>query len=273
MKLEKNSPVGYIIHLLLQFWQAKAILIVIVVLFALRKDISIQVSLNDVVQESTSISESTHEVAQFSIAEPAIQAVNVSQKIATKAFTEIDASKQPTEDNLANTYSNLTYKNNSFSTSDAKSALAAKRRKQAAYVKRFAKAAQAEMEKYGIPASITLAQGLIESNCGESKLATKNNNHFGIKCFSKSCKKGHCSNYTDDSHKDFFRNYKSAWESYRSHSLLLQKSRYKGLYKLPISDYKGWARGLKKAGYATDPHYADKLIELIEALELYRLDR
>ena len=150
---------------------------------------------------------------------------------------------------------------------------AAKRKKQLAYVKRFGKIAQTEMEKYGIPASITLAQGLLESNVGLSRLATKNNNHFGIKCFSKSCRKGHCSNFTDDSHKDFFRKYKSTWESYRAHSKLLCAKRYAKLYKLKKTDYAAWAKGLKKAGYATDPRYAEKIIALIENLDLNQYDK
>jgi flagellum-specific peptidoglycan hydrolase FlgJ len=149
-----------------------------------------------------------------------------------------------------------------------------KRQKQQQYVKRFATVAQTEMEKFGIPASITLAQGLLESNVGESKLAVENNNHFGIKCFSKSCKKGHCSNHSDDTHKDFFRKYNSAWESYRAHSQLLKQSeRYRPLFNLKPTDYRGWAKGLKEAGYATDPTYAEKLISLIEELQLHRHDR
>ncbi len=269
MKNKKDALINDVVKLLLQFWQAKAILVLVVILFVMRKDISIQVSLNNIAASEVTEKGETHQMEKLSVADPFIQAVNVSQRVASKALNEEAA----TDSNLSNTYSNLTYENKKFPTTDAKSKLMEKRRKQAAYVKQFAKAARAEMDKYGIPASITIAQGLIESNCGESKLATKNNNHFGIKCFSKSCKKGHCSNYTDDSHKDFFRIYNSVWESYRSHSLLLQKDRYKHLYQLPITDYKGWARGLKKAGYATDQHYADKLIELIEALQLYRLDR
>jgi len=145
-------------------------------------------------------------------------------------------------------------------------------KKQLAYVKRFANVAQEEMRKFNIPASITLAQGLIETNAGESSLATKNNNHFGIKCFSKSCKKGHCANFSDDSHKDFFRKYASSWESFRAHSKLLTYKRYKHLTKLPMSDYKGWAVGLKKAGYATDKNYHNKLIRLIEDLHLDEYD-
>lgn len=144
----------------------------------------------------------------------------------------------------------------------------AKAKKQIAYVKRFAKVAQEEMQKFNIPASITLAQGLIETNAGQSPLATRNNNHFGIKCFSKSCKKGHCANFSDDSHKDFFRKYASSWESFRAHSKLLTYKRYKHLAKLPRSDYKGWAVGLRKAGYATDKEYHNKLIRLIETLHL-----
>jgi flagellum-specific peptidoglycan hydrolase FlgJ len=148
-----------------------------------------------------------------------------------------------------------------------------RRVKRIAYVRKYAPLAIKEMKAYGIPASITLAQGLLESNAGESALALKNRNHFGIKCFSRRCHRGHCSNFYDDHHKDFFRIYDSVGESYRAHSKFLQKSRYRKLFKLKRNDYKGWARGLKKAGYATDPRYAEKLIALIEDLELYRFDR
>lgn len=145
-------------------------------------------------------------------------------------------------------------------------------KRQLTYVQRFGKVAQEEMKKYGIPASITLAQGLLETNAGKSPLATKNNNHFGLKCFSKKCGKGHCSNFSDDSHKDFFRKYNTAWESFRAHSKLLQSKRYRPLYNFDKNDYKAWANGLKKAGYATDKQYAQKLIKLIEELELYQWD-
>lgn len=147
-----------------------------------------------------------------------------------------------------------------------------KRIKQKAYVSKYANIAIKEMEEHGVPASITLAQGLLESNIGESSLATRNNNHFGIKCFSRKCQKGHCSNFEDDSHKDFFRIFESAEASYRQHSQFLHKDRYKHLFDLDRSDYKGWAHGLKKAGYATDPRYAYKLIALIENLGLYEYD-
>ncbi|MCB0644028.1 MAG: glucosaminidase domain-containing protein [Phaeodactylibacter sp.] len=153
------------------------------------------------------------------------------------------------------------------------SAAQRKREKQLQYIQRFGPIAQAEMKRYGIPASITLAQGLLESNVGESKLARSFKNHFGIKCFEKHCTPGHCGNYSDDSHKDFFRRYNSAWESYRAHSLFLQKDRYQSLFKLSKRDYKSWAHGLKKAGYATDKQYAYKLIRLIEDLRLYEWDK
>ncbi|HFC00195.1 MAG TPA: mannosyl-glycoprotein endo-beta-N-acetylglucosamidase, partial [Phaeodactylibacter sp.] len=93
-----------------------------------------------------------------------------------------------------------------------------------------------------------------------------------IKCFSRRCKKGHCSNFTDDSHKDFFRKYKSSWESYRAHSKLLVGKRYRHLKKLGRKNYIGWAKGLKKAGYATDRRYAEKLINIIDELKLYQFD-
>lgn len=146
-------------------------------------------------------------------------------------------------------------------------------KQQVEYIQRFAGLAQEEMRLYSIPASITLAQGILESSLGTSKLAQNHNNHFGIKCHKKSCPKGHCANFADDSHKDFFRSFATAWESYRAHSVLLvERKWYEALFQLPPNDYKAWARGLQSAGYATDPGYADKLIRLIESLELHRYD-
>ena len=143
---------------------------------------------------------------------------------------------------------------------------------QFAYVNEYLDVALEQMRSEGIPASITLAQGLLESGIGRSTLATRNNNHFGLKCFSKTCSAGHCSNHSDDHHKDFFRIFPSPEDSYRAHGELLRKPRYRSLFQLDRRDYRGWARGLSKAGYATDPRYADKLIDMIENLELYRLD-
>ncbi len=140
------------------------------------------------------------------------------------------------------------------------------------YINRFKNIAVKEMNKYGIPASISLAQGLIESRAGTSKLAVSNNNHFGMKCFSRNCKKGHCSNFTDDTHKDFFRKYGSATESWEAHSRLISTGRYAKLKKYG-RDYRKWAYGLKSIGYATDRTYAEKLIGMIERYDLYKYDR
>lgn len=138
------------------------------------------------------------------------------------------------------------------------------------YLQEFGPIARAEQEQYNIPISITLAQGLLESNAGDSKLAKESSNHFGIKCRSK-CKGCTCRNYQDDDFYDMFRVFNSAKESYREHSILLSSNRYKHLKKLD-NDYKQWAHGLKKAGYATDKKYAEKLIKIIEALKLYQYD-
>ncbi len=142
------------------------------------------------------------------------------------------------------------------------------------YVERFAPLAVAEMQKFGIPASVILAQGLLESDAGESPLAQKANNHFGVKCFSKQCHKGHCLNFADDSHKDFFIKYTNAWGSFRAHSQFLKTSkRYAPLFKLDKSNYRAWANGLSQAGYATDKKYGEKLIAVIQNMKLERFDR
>lgn len=139
------------------------------------------------------------------------------------------------------------------------------------YIKKFAKIAKSEQKKHGIPASISLAQGLIESRAGTSKLAVNNNNHFGMKCFSKNCNKGHCTNHTDDTHKDFFRKYPDSIESWKDHSRMLSQGRYAKLKKYG-SDYRKWAYGLKSIGYATDKSYAEKLIGVIEKYKLNQYD-
>ena len=140
------------------------------------------------------------------------------------------------------------------------------------YIARFHRVALAEQRKFGIPASISLAQGIIESRSGSSELTKRANNHFGIKCFSKKCKRGHCVNFEDDHAKDFFRKFGNAWESWRAHSQMITTGRYKHLTRYG-SDYRKWAYGLKKAGYATDRTYAEKLIGVIEANNLQRFDR
>jgi len=139
------------------------------------------------------------------------------------------------------------------------------------YVATFSPVASEEMKIYDIPASITLAQGILESGMGDSRLALAANNHFGIKCHSEW---GGKRIYHDDDEKgECFRVYKDPRTSYRDHSLFLtSRPRYNFLFDLKIDDYKGWAKGLKKAGYATDPKYPDKLISLIERYRLGRFD-
>ena len=139
------------------------------------------------------------------------------------------------------------------------------------YIKKYRELAVEEMKKYHIPASITLAQGLLESGAGQSTLARKSNNHFGIKCGSDW--RGKTVSHDDDARGECFRAYKHPKESYEDHSKFLAgRSRYASLFKLKITDYKGWARGLKKAGYATNPRYADQLIGIIELYEPHKYD-
>jgi flagellum-specific peptidoglycan hydrolase FlgJ len=152
---------------------------------------------------------------------------------------------------------------------DAPSIMDAKQAKCWDYVTRFVSVARAEKSKFGIPVSITLAQGLLESDAGESSLTRKANNHFGVKTFDK--KVSHVV-MKDDTPRDKFKKYNSAWESYRDHSQLLMRDHYKHLQFLSKTDYIGWAKGLEKAGYATDPFYAEKLVKIIESLQLYRFD-
>ena len=140
------------------------------------------------------------------------------------------------------------------------------------YINKFSKVAVEQMALYRIPASITLAQGLLESNAGRSALCRKANNHFGIKCGSDW--KGPYYVQDDDYANEHFRVYRNAMESYIDHSkFLANRSRYSFLFNYSTADYKSWAHGLKKAGYATNPRYAYLLIDLIERYELYRFDR
>jgi flagellum-specific peptidoglycan hydrolase FlgJ len=139
------------------------------------------------------------------------------------------------------------------------------------YVLQYAEMAQKEMKKFGIPASITLAQGLLESQAGMGELAVKSNNHFGIKCHKGW--RGASVSHDDDAKGECFRKYKKVEQSYRDHSeFLINRKRYSDLFKMKKTDYISWAHGLKKAGYATDPQYANKLISLIERYELWQFD-
>ena len=140
------------------------------------------------------------------------------------------------------------------------------------YIKKYAPIAVSEMHKYNVPASITLAQGILESGNGRSQLASKSNNHFGIKCHTgwKGAKVYH----DDDEKGECFRKYKYVESSYEDHSQFLSgRRRYASLFALRKTDYKGWSKGLKKAGYATDKNYPKKLIKIIETYELYEFDK
>lgn len=139
-----------------------------------------------------------------------------------------------------------------------------------AYIANFSAIAQEEMQLYGIPASITLAQGILESGSGKGRLSVEANNHFGIKCHEWTGAKIY---HDDDRRQECFRKYNHSKYSFRDHSLFLtERKRYRGLFDLKKDDYKGWARGLKAAGYATDRKYPDKLISLIERYKLYKFD-
>lgn len=140
------------------------------------------------------------------------------------------------------------------------------------YISKYADLAVEEMRRSGVPASITLAQGLLESRAGQSDLAVKGNNHFGIKCHSNW--NGPKVHIDDDKDNECFRKYRTVEQSYRDHSDFLRyRDRYKFLFDLDPKDYEGWAYGLKKAGYATDPAYPKKLIKIIEEYELYKYDK
>lgn len=257
----------------------KIAMIVLIGLIVLRKDISLQFNLKSPMQYEQVVPTATNTQGQAEL---------MNQKL---PMNDVEVPTKPTN-SVKLPKGNPTKKNNAPSNAPSISGLGlilnpnyakrnnidpkiVKQKKMTVneYVKRFAPVAVSEMNKYNIPASITLAQGLLESNVGQSRLATDNKNHFGIKCFSKNCKAGHCTNHTDDSHKDFFRKYNSVWESYRAHSLFLQRKRYRHLLKLPRTDYKSWAKGLSKAGYATDKRYPEKIIGIIENLELHRFDK
>lgn len=139
------------------------------------------------------------------------------------------------------------------------------------YAEKFSSEAIRNMEEVGVPASITLAQGILESASGNSYLATKGNNHFGIKCHSSWT--GKTIYADDDAENECFRKYNSVYESFRDHAEFLRNGRrYRFLFDYDITDYKSWARGLSQAGYATDPLYADKLISIIERYHLYTYD-
>ena len=139
------------------------------------------------------------------------------------------------------------------------------------YILDFKETAKNNMKTHGVPASITMAQGILESGAGFGDLAKQANNHFGIKCHTGWT--GESVKYDDDAEQECFRKYVDPAESYKDHSLFLtSRKRYESLFKLDKGDYEGWANGLKQAGYATDTLYPSKLIGIIERYELYKFD-
>lgn len=138
------------------------------------------------------------------------------------------------------------------------------------YISEYADMAVDQQVRYGIPASVTLAQGLLESAAGRSTLAREGNNHFGIKCHNDW--EGETMLRSDDAPDECFRVYPDASQSFEDHSKFLSRKRYSSLFGLEMTDYAGWAAGLKSCGYATDPHYADRLVAIIERYALYRFD-
>jgi len=140
------------------------------------------------------------------------------------------------------------------------------------YIAKYKNIAKKEMKEYGVPASITLAQGILESNSGKSRLALEGQNHFGIKCHQGW--KGQTILHDDNKNQECFRKYLNPEESFKDHSrFLAERKRYAFLFRLPITDYEAWAKGLKKAGYATDPSYPDKLIYIIDKYDLSKFDK
>ena len=233
-----------------------------------QKDITIQFQLHDRVATNTELSRDVIPVT------PAPKTTAHAMPVVLKKETPKIAAKDQKQDRRANNFSNMTFilnptyaKRKGIATTIVEEKL----ENCLDYVRRYMGAAQKEMRESGIPASITLAQGLLESNAGDSRLSRESNNHFGIKCRSK-CRGCTCRNYTDDDIYDMFRVFEQPLESYEEHSKLLTSKRYKHLLRLGRKNYQAWAYGLKKAGYATDKRYAEKLIQIIEALDLDRYD-
>jgi len=192
--------------------------------------------------------------------------------VRTTTKTKVSINKKPTVHTKTETKSvSIKTKDNSQETLEATSSVKTYAEEVRDYIDNFKEIAKNNMKIHGIPASITLAQGILESGAGKGTLAQNANNHFGIKCHSGWT--GETIHHDDDAAQECFRKYNHPSESYRDHSLFLtSRTRYANLFKLDKGDYESWARGLKAAGYATDVKYPDKLIGLIERFELYKYD-
>lgn len=253
------------------YWQ-KALAILLVLFIVLKKDVAIDLKLSGAPLETEWFTLSDWLPASPQRTAGAGEEAPLNTSLIQDSDAQFTALEEKPRSARRRTAAELGIGDWSWLKKENEAKRAEKRRRQLQYVDAYLDIARREMKEFDIPVSITLAQGLLESDAGKSRLATQNNNHFGIKCFSKTCKKGHCRNFSDDHHKDFFRVYDSPEESYDAHSHLLLNDRYSDLFKLDPTDYIGWAFGLKKAGYATDKYYAEKLIYLIEDLALYRYD-
>lgn len=300
MIVDKNLPVvvkrafddtWQQIQRLTQRWSVRLAFLVMVALLLSQKKFSIHFTIGDTDQQTASVVESLPPKAVPAVQITAKASVVDSDKWWDKvraeqkdirqtmnlanAATAVGEALTPEQQKQAARYSNLGFVLNPALAKKLgvdPAVVAAKNKLCYDYIARYSKTAQEEAELFQIPAAITLAQGLLESNVGKSSLALKENNHFGIKC-RKKCIGCRCANYTDDSRYDMFRIFESPWESFREHSKLLTSQRYKHLSKLPITDYVNWAHGLQAAGYATDKRYAKKLIAIIQALDLDRFDQ
>lgn len=192
-------------------------------------------------------------------------------KVVTKKQPVTQTKTNPTTTKPNTNTSTPTTKTNSEVNLEATSNVKTYAEEIQSYVNNFKDIAMNNMRVHGIPASITLAQGILESGAGKGKLAMSANNHFGIKCHTGWT--GESVKHDDDAAQECFRKYEHPSESYRDHSLFLtSRTRYSNLFKLDKDDYKAWAKGLKAAGYATDVKYPDKLIGLIERFELFKYD-
>lgn len=257
-----------------KYWQRGLILLIaFYVLFS--KDVSLQFSLSSASEGIAAVSSAYQNIVPVPENQGVIVPTKNKEERVNQSKDKPPQKKKKWKNRKANTFSNLTFvlsptygERHNIDPAIVKEKVDNCKN----YAKKYSESARKEMEIYGIPASITLAQGILESNAGDSRLSVESNNHFGIKCRSK-CKGCTCRNYTDDDIYDMFRVFDSPWESYREHSKLLITRRYKHLLKLKKTDYKGWAHGLKKAGYATDKRYAPKLIQIIEFLDLQQYDR
>jgi flagellum-specific peptidoglycan hydrolase FlgJ len=193
-------------------------------------------------------------------------------KTTTKVVSTKNSTANNSNNNTSATLNSTTSSSNSTMVLEATSKKTVTNDVIMQYIADYKSIAQDNMVNHKVPASITMAQGILESGSGTGTLALNANNHFGIKCHTGWT--GESVRHDDDAAQECFRKYNDPAESYRDHSLFLtSRSRYNDLFKLQITDYKSWAKGLKAAGYATDPKYPDKLIALIERYNLHELDK